>query len=91
MKRCPKCRRDFTDETLNYCLDDGTTLVDGPASGEAPTAVFGERDINDGAGRSKRPVNIRTAVIFALIIAIAGAAIGSFPGRPTRGPPRHKR
>lgn len=32
MKRCPKCRRDYTDETLNFCLDDGSALVDGPAS-----------------------------------------------------------
>src|SRR5215204_165044 len=32
MKRCPECRRDYTDETLNFCLDDGTALLDGPAS-----------------------------------------------------------
>ena len=32
MKRCPECRRDYTDETLNYCLDDGNALVDGAAS-----------------------------------------------------------
>jgi hypothetical protein len=23
MKRCPECRRDYFDETLLYCLDDG--------------------------------------------------------------------
>jgi len=41
MKRCPECRRDYTDETLNYCLDDGTALVDGPASmEESPTAIL---------------------------------------------------
>lgn len=34
MKRCPECRRDYTDETLNYCLDDGTALLEGPASGD---------------------------------------------------------
>src|SRR4051794_4511812 len=33
MKRCPKCRRDYTDETLNFCVDDGTALLEGPASG----------------------------------------------------------
>ena len=32
MKRCPVCRRDYTDETLNFCLDDGTALLDGPAA-----------------------------------------------------------
>ncbi|MBK6724783.1 MAG: hypothetical protein IPG58_16405 [Acidobacteria bacterium] len=23
MKRCPECRRDYYDDTLPYCLDDG--------------------------------------------------------------------
>jgi flagellar basal body-associated protein FliL len=26
VKRCPKCRSTFTDETLNFCLTDGTPL-----------------------------------------------------------------
>jgi len=42
MKRCPGCRRDYADETLNFCLDDGSVLLDGPASMDEPaTAVFG--------------------------------------------------
>lgn len=41
MKRCPECRRDYTDETLNFCLDDGSALLDGPASMDEPaTAVL---------------------------------------------------
>src|SRR4051794_30063392 len=41
MKRCPECRRDYYDETLLYCLDDGSALLDGPASGDgAGTAVL---------------------------------------------------
>jgi Tol biopolymer transport system component len=36
MKRCPECRRDYYDETLLYCLDDGTALLEGPASGDRP-------------------------------------------------------
>jgi Tol biopolymer transport system component len=35
MKRCPDCRRDYYDETLLYCLDDGTALLEGPASGDS--------------------------------------------------------
>src|SRR5437016_12883578 len=27
MKRCPTCKRTFEDDTLSYCLDDGTPLV----------------------------------------------------------------
>jgi hypothetical protein len=26
MKRCPTCQRRYTDDTLNFCLEDGTTL-----------------------------------------------------------------
>ena len=28
LRRCPKCRTTYTDETLNYCLIDGAALVD---------------------------------------------------------------
>lgn len=52
MKRCPECRRDYYDETLLYCLDDGTALVDGPATAEQATAILsGERDPEDRATR----------------------------------------
>ncbi|MFL6468767.1 MAG: hypothetical protein ACJ72Z_12485 [Pyrinomonadaceae bacterium] len=41
MKRCSQCRRDYTDETLNFCLDDGSALLDGPVSVDEPaTAVL---------------------------------------------------
>ena len=31
MKRCPQCRRDYYDDTLMYCLDDGAKLLEGAA------------------------------------------------------------
>jgi Tol biopolymer transport system component len=40
MKRCPECRRDYYDETLSFCLDDGTQLLDGPARGDSATAIL---------------------------------------------------
>ena len=41
MKRCPECRRDYHDDTLLYCLDDGNALLEGPASADEPaTAIF---------------------------------------------------
>jgi TolB-like protein/Flp pilus assembly protein TadD len=43
MKRCPECKRDYYDETLLYCLDDGTPLLDGPAASGAegpPTQIL---------------------------------------------------
>jgi len=45
MKRCPECRRDYYDETLSYCLDDGNALLEGPASGgrsEPPSSAGGQ-------------------------------------------------
>src|SRR4051812_5382823 len=30
MKRCPNCNRTYTDEALNFCLEDGTPLVAAP-------------------------------------------------------------
>ena len=39
MKRCPECRRDYYDDTLLYCLDDGNALLEGPANRSEPGAV----------------------------------------------------
>ncbi len=39
MKRCPTCNRTFTDETLSFCLDDGSPLLD--ASGAAGPQSYG--------------------------------------------------
>ncbi|HMQ02590.1 MAG TPA: hypothetical protein PKD26_01565 [Pyrinomonadaceae bacterium] len=37
MKRCPECRKVYLDDSLLYCLDDGTPLVQGTVSGSAAT------------------------------------------------------
>ena len=45
MKRCPECRRDYYDDTLLYCLDDGNALLEGPATlgiDEPATAILSE-------------------------------------------------
>ena len=39
MKRCPDCRRDYYDDSLSFCLDDGARLLEGPAT-EARTAIL---------------------------------------------------
>jgi Tol biopolymer transport system component len=44
MKRCPECRRNYYDETLLYCLDDGTELLEGPGTAEQQTAVISGSD-----------------------------------------------
>src|SRR5215203_6080305 len=40
MKRCPECRKDYLDDSLAFCLDDGAALVQGTVVDEAATAVL---------------------------------------------------
>ena len=51
MKRCPECRRDYYDDTLLYCLDDGNALLEGPASADEPaTAILSEFRVPPSGG-----------------------------------------
>ena len=43
MKRCPECRRDYYDDTLLYCLDDGNALLEGPRSADTPVRPSSDR------------------------------------------------
>ncbi|MGB7067899.1 MAG: alpha/beta hydrolase, partial [Pyrinomonadaceae bacterium] len=36
MKRCPECKRDYYDDSLLYCLDDGSPLLEGPTTDDEP-------------------------------------------------------
>jgi hypothetical protein len=36
MKRCPKCNRSYKDDSLRFCLEDGTPLTSTTRGGEAP-------------------------------------------------------
>lgn len=57
MKRCPQCGRGYNDETLRFCLDDGSTLLDGPASlNEPATAVFAVPPFSGVAAEEKTKV-----------------------------------
>ena len=43
MKRCPECGRDYNDDSMSFCLDDGSELLFGPASMDEPaTAIMHE-------------------------------------------------
>lgn len=39
MKRCRQCRRDYNDDSLSFCLDDGSELLFGPKSEPAAVAT----------------------------------------------------
>lgn len=43
MKTCPACKTQYSDDTLSFCLQDGTPLVAGFAS-DTPTVVLGETE-----------------------------------------------
>lgn len=49
MKRCPECRRDYFDDSLLYCLDDGAALLEGPGSAEPATAILSNPDTTGDA------------------------------------------
>lgn len=88
MKRCPECRKDYFDDSLLYCLDDGAALVQGGATDEPPTALLsGDRTSNEAATRtlgnervSKSPdkrtlfSSQRLPWILAAIFALVGVA-----------------
>ncbi len=59
MKRCPDCRRDYYDDSLLYCLEDGTALVQGsvPSPDEPQTAILYD---TDGPGEAATRAQIHT-------------------------------
>src|SRR5688572_1144869 len=78
MKRCPECTRDYYDDSLLYCLDDGTALLEGPASADEPatfilpeTAAPGEAatraqiQITDAAPQPGSHVGLEKRILFA--------------------------
>ncbi|MBK9528356.1 MAG: PD40 domain-containing protein [Acidobacteria bacterium] len=66
MKRCPECRRDYYDDTLLYCLEDGNALVQGsvPSPDEPATAILSVPP--EVAGSLTRPTDetdMKTAIL----------------------------
>ena len=65
MKRCPECRRDYYDDTLLYCLDDGNALLEGPASMDEPkTAILHSTEPpSEAATRAQIHTTEQTAIL----------------------------
>jgi TolB-like protein/Tfp pilus assembly protein PilF len=55
MKKCPECHRDYNDDSLSFCLDDGAELLFGPSSLEEPaTAILDDTSrLRDAATRTQ--------------------------------------
>ena len=65
MKRCPECRRDYYDDTLIYCLDDGNTLLEGPGTMSEPaTAILSVPPaVAGGSMRDTGESELKTAIL----------------------------
>jgi len=81
MKRCPECRKDYLDDSLMYCLDDGASLVQGSVTDESVTAILHDTEplvvSAFGSGLLAKP-KLRRSRAFAgvaVLAVIAGAAL----------------
>ncbi|HUR97061.1 MAG TPA: hypothetical protein VMZ26_03220 [Pyrinomonadaceae bacterium] len=52
MKRCPECRRDYFDDTLSFCLEDGAALLHGVWPDESATAILSPFGVPPSGGSS---------------------------------------
>ncbi|MFL6469014.1 MAG: hypothetical protein ACJ72Z_13735, partial [Pyrinomonadaceae bacterium] len=64
MKQCPQCRRVYDDETLKFCLDDGTSLLYGPGSNEPATALLNIPPSSEDVTRTQIPNEIQATSSF---------------------------
>lgn len=63
MKICPKCGTTYTDETLNFCLEDGSVLDRSDASSEPPPTVMMSDPTPPTADQAIRPTVQQTAPV----------------------------
>jgi TolB-like protein/Tfp pilus assembly protein PilF len=91
MKRCPECRRDYYDDSLMFCLDDGAALLEGPTSGQTATAILSDvrvlseaptktSDTDTPTERSINVVSNRSSIAVAVVgmVMITALGIGSY-------------
>lgn len=65
MKRCPECRRDYHDDSLSFCLDDGAALLDGPGSTDEPATAILHSTAAPGEAATRAQIHMtdRTAML----------------------------
>lgn len=82
MKRCPKCRRDYFDDSLLYCLDDGIALLEGPSSFDEHATAILSSDSLRSADAQQRPEIVKrsyntSATKWALASIVVFAIVSS--------------
>ena len=55
MKRCPQCRRDYYDDSLSYCLEDGAVLLSGLPDEPVTAILSGDLETSESATRTFDP------------------------------------
>src|SRR5262249_31446693 len=60
MKICPRCQRTYTDDNLNFCLDDGVVLQQS-GSADPPATVFMNQPPTNPAGSTPSQPNAQPA------------------------------
>jgi len=73
MKRCPECRRDYHDDTLMYCLEDGVALLQGSVAAldEPQTAILHDTaGVSEASTRAQIYTTDQTAVLPSGIVDI---------------------
>jgi len=88
MKRCPECRRDYYDDSLLFCLDDGAALVYGSSSerisGAPPTEMFPtiadefSRIMADSSATNRRSSRRKFVVAGILLVVLLGSAFFAY-------------
>jgi Predicted integral membrane protein len=74
MKKCKQCNREYADETLNFCLDDGKWLIGGD---ESSTSLFTSEDLK-GEPTAGAPINTTDQTVI-----LPGVSLPGNNGRPT--------
>ena len=75
MKRCPTCNRSYADNTLSYCLDDGTRLE--PAYDPEVTVVAQQRPPARPVAKPRRTA-LYLIIILWLLVILVGGGIGLY-------------
>jgi protein-disulfide isomerase len=72
MKRCPKCNREYSDNSLRFCLDDGGQLVRQDRKAAEPTLVA---NLPPSLETNTRP-NVSRVIPIVVIVLVLAAALG---------------
>lgn len=96
MKRCPECRKNYFDDSLMYCLDDGAELIQGSVTDEPATAILSSEGTTSTSApeRSSTVSGARTLVSrerlpwfiasLSVLVAITAFSFAYFRKPPTR-------